>query len=77
MYKCNRPFAEVWNMQLGRELDALVAQTFFGWRWMKYPTPYNSRSLLTGLFPPEAPGRICVAPPCRSAVAVGYALPDP
>lgn len=48
-------------MQVGRELDALIAVRLFGWRWMRYPAPNNPSLLLTGLFPPEAPDRICTA----------------
>ena len=53
---------EILRMTAGRELDALIAETFFGWRWMKYQAPNASvPRLLTGLFPPAAPGRLCVA----------------
>jgi hypothetical protein len=48
-------------MQLeGRELDAGVAVEVMGWRWMKYAAPNNPTLTLTGIFPPKAPGRICV-----------------
>jgi hypothetical protein len=46
-------------MDAGRELDALVAERCFGWRWRQYPAPGNKK-MLTGLFPPEAPKRVCV-----------------
>lgn len=45
-----------------RELDALVVVHIFNWRWMQYPAPNSSQTVWkTGLFPPEAPNRICVA----------------
>ena len=53
---------ELYNMPAGRDLDAAVAETFFGWRWMQYQAPnWKQPHLLTALFPPEAPERICVA----------------
>jgi len=46
----------------GRELDALVAERIFGWRWMAYPAPNNpTETWLTAIFPPPAPDRIVVA----------------
>ena len=42
-----------------RELDALIAERLFGWRWVKYPAPnLSEHRLLTGIVPPAAPGRI-------------------
>lgn len=53
---------EIHEMPPGRDLDAAIAVTFFGWRWMQYQAPNRATPwLLTGLFPPEAPNRICVA----------------
>lgn len=40
----------------GRELDALIAVVFYNWRWMSIPMREGQR--LTGIFPPDAPGRI-------------------
>lgn len=53
---------ELYTMTAGRDLDAAVATTLFGWRWMQYQAPNSSApKLLTGIFPPDAPNRICVA----------------
>lgn len=53
---------ELYAMPAGRDLDAAVATTLFGWRWMQYQVPNrNQLWLLTALFPPDAPRRICVA----------------
>ena len=46
-------------MDAGRELDALIAVTLFGWEWKKYPPPTApERPPLTLLVPPAAPNRI-------------------
>lgn len=46
---------------MSRKLDALVAERVENWRWMKYQAPnYSTTRLLTALFPPDAPNRICV-----------------
>jgi len=47
------------TLQPGRELDALIATTFFGWEWKQYQAPnWTEPYLLTLLVPPAAPGRI-------------------
>jgi hypothetical protein len=43
---------------VGREVDAEIAATLFGWRWMTYPAPCNPQRWLTGIFPPDAPNRV-------------------
>lgn len=53
--------SKTWLEMSKRERDALVAEKAMGWRWMRYPAPNNPELKLTGLFPPEAPERICVA----------------
>ena len=54
------------NSMTPAEIDALtpeqlrieVAVQVMGWRWMKYPAPNMSDGTkLTGLYPPDAPGR--------------------
>lgn len=42
---------ELYTMPPSRDLDAAVATTLFGWRWMQYQAP----KLLTGIFPPGLP----------------------
>lgn len=52
---------EISSMQADRDLDAAIATTFFGWRWMKFHVPHGEEKVLrTGIFPPDAPDRICV-----------------
>lgn len=53
---------EIKQMPAGRDLDAAVMEVAYGWHWMKYQSPNRSEShLLTSIFPPDAPNRICVA----------------
>lgn len=41
-----------------REMDALVAEKLFGWRWVKYPAPNDPDKVLTAIIPPDAPDRV-------------------
>lgn len=46
------------NMMTDDELRIAVAVNIFNFRWMKYPAPnMQDGRLLTGIFPPDAPGR--------------------